>query len=38
MMRTLTGEIPLMSREAELDQILAKLRGPHPPRSCWPGR
>src|ERR1700722_12064966 len=30
MIRTLTGEIPLMSREAELDRILAKLRGPGP--------
>jgi len=26
----LTGEIPLMSREAEMDRILAKLKGPKP--------
>jgi DNA-binding NarL/FixJ family response regulator len=30
MIRTLTGEIPLMSRDAELDRILATLRGPVP--------
>src|ERR1700733_450362 len=30
MIRTLTGEIPLMSRDAELDRILAMLRGPVP--------